>query len=79
MWTLLLDVTASLNALGDGDRQAFTHGLMDSVTHLLDELSANLGPLALVLTPSSTILGFVLDGLAILLGCLLGGLLGVLF
>lgn len=72
---LLLDVTASLNALGSGDTQAFAHLLIDSVTHLLDALAESLGPLGIVLDAVGPLLAPVLDALANLLGGLLGILL----
>lgn len=72
---LLLDVTASLNALGAGDTQAFAHLLIDSVTHLLDALAEQLGPLGIVVDAVSALLAPALDALATLLGGLLGILL----
>lgn len=71
---LLLDVAASLNALGSGDTQAFAQLLIDSVTHLLDALAEGLGPLGIILDAVSALLAPVLDALA----ALLGGLLGIL-
>lgn len=72
--TLLLDVTASLNALGTGDTQTFALLLVGSVTHLLDTLAEGLGPLGIVLNGVSVLLDPVLNALA----ALLGGLLGIL-
>lgn len=72
--TLLLDVTASLNALGTGDTQTFAQLLVGSVTHLLDTLAEGLGPLGIVLDGVSVLLDPALDALA----ALLGGLLGIL-
>lgn len=72
---LLLDVTASLNALGTGDTQAFANLLIGSVTHLLDALAEQLGPLGIVLDAVSALLAPALNVLATLLAGLLGILL----
>ncbi|WP_370305103.1 hypothetical protein [Sinimarinibacterium flocculans] len=72
---LLLDVTASLNALGAGDTQAFAQLLIDSITHLLNALAERLGPLGIVVNAVSALFEPALDALAALLGALLGILL----
>ncbi|MDM4771503.1 hypothetical protein [Solimonas sp. SE-A11] len=69
---LLLDVTASLNALGSGDTQAFAQLLIDSVTHLLEALADGLGPLGIFLDAVIALLAPVLRALAAQLGGLLG-------
>ena len=69
---LLLDVTASLNALSSGDTQAFAQQLVDSVAGLVDALAERLGPLGVILNPVNALLTPALNALAALLGGLLG-------
>lgn len=70
---LLFDVSASFALLQGGDEQGFADALLGSVTHLVDGLAANLGPLGVVLTPVLNLL----DTVVALLSQLLGGLLGL--
>ena len=70
---LLMDISGSFALLQGGDEQGFAEALLGSVTHLVEGLVANLGPLGVVLNPVLNLLSPVLN----LLSQLLGGLLGI--
>ena len=48
---LLLEVSSSLSALADGNATLFVDDLLGAVSHLVESLAANLGPLGVALTP----------------------------
>lgn len=70
---LLIEVSGSMSALADGNEALFVDDLLGAVSHLVENLAGNLGPLGVVLAPVVSALAPVLG----LLDTLLANLLGV--
>ncbi|MGQ0696719.1 MAG: hypothetical protein ACT4PZ_00620 [Panacagrimonas sp.] len=71
---LLIEVSGSMSALAEGDEQTFVDDLLGSVSHLVENLAAGLGPLGVVLTTVVNALAPVVN----LLDTLLTNVLGLL-
>lgn len=69
---LLIEVSGSMSSLAEGDEQMFVDDLLGAVSHLVDNLAANLGPLGVVLTTAVNALAPVINLLDTLLTNLLG-------